>query len=106
MIYLLLSAICDSIWTVILSKSRGIKDWGITLVGVLMLLSAILLFKKACDTVSLSIAVVVWSGLTIMCTIVYDVFWGGNKIDPVTGFFMLLCIVSILGMNYYAKHGI
>lgn len=64
------------------------------------------MFRKACNTVSLSIAVVVWSGLTITFTILYDVLLTGNKIDLKVGFFMLLCIVAILGMNYYSKSNI
>lgn len=102
MFYLLLSALCDSIWTIILSRISGTKDGLMTIAGVLLLIASILLFKKACSTVSLSIAVIVWSGLTIMCTIIGDTCFLGSRFDAKTAFFMLLCIISILGMNYYS----
>lgn len=103
MIYLVLSALCDTIWTFFLAKSKGAGDWWKYAIGILFAIGSTVLFKRSCSLVVLSIAVVAWSGMTVMFTILWDVFFYKTKIDLKTGFFMLLGVIAILGMNYFSN---
>jgi quaternary ammonium compound-resistance protein SugE len=100
--FLILSGLCDAIWNIYLSKSKGISDWQTNIVGVFFLIFSTIGFKKALDTMPLSVVVVVWSGLSIIFTIALDMYIFKTKIDYKIAFFMGMCIVSILGLNYYS----
>jgi multidrug transporter EmrE-like cation transporter len=51
----------------------------------------------------LSVAVVIWSCISLMFTIVLDIYFFKTKMDYRTAFFMGLCILSTLGLNYYSN---
>jgi multidrug transporter EmrE-like cation transporter len=101
--FLIISAMCDAVWNIFLSKSKGFLDWKMNIIGVLFLFISTICFKKGLNNMSLSIAVVVWSGLAIMFTIALDMYIFKTNIDYKIAFFMGLCIVSIIGMNYYSN---
>lgn len=100
---LILSALCEAIWNIYLTKSKGFTDWGVNVGGLLFLVLGIVTFKKALAHLPLSVAIVIWSGLSLMLTIGLDVWIFHTKIDYKTAFFMGLCIVSILGLNYFSQ---
>jgi multidrug transporter EmrE-like cation transporter len=100
--FLILSGVCDAIWNIYLTKSKGILDWRMNVIGVVFLIFSTLGFKKALDTMPLSVVVVVWSGLSILFTIALDMYIFKTKIDYKVAFFMVMCIVSISGLNYYS----
>jgi multidrug transporter EmrE-like cation transporter len=100
--FLILSGACDAIWNIYLTKSKGILDWRMNLIGVVFLILSTLGFKKALDTMPLSVVVVIWSGLSIFFTIVLDMYIFKTTIDYKIAFFMGLCIVSVFGLNYYS----
>lgn len=101
--FLLLSSGFDAFWNVFLNRSRGFSDWTNNLAGAAFLFCSILSFKKALSYMPMSIAVVVWSGLTILLTVVLDMIFFKTRFDIKLAFFMALCIISILGLNYYAN---
>jgi multidrug transporter EmrE-like cation transporter len=103
LLLLLLSAFCEAVWNIFLTKSNGLTDWTSNLPGILCLLIGIFTFKGALAGMPLSIAVVIWSGVSLLLTIAFDVYFFSTKIDFKVGFFMILCIVSIIGLQYYAK---
>ena len=103
LVLLIISAVCEAIWNIFLTKSKGITDWTTNFLGVLFLTGGIIAFKKALGSMPLSIAIVIWSGLSLILTVILDNYIFKTRIDVKTAFFMGLCIVSILGLNYYSK---
>ncbi len=101
--FLIISALCEAIWNIFLTKSKGLSDWEANIFGVLFLLGGIISFKKALGTMSLSIAIVIWSGVSLILTIIFDIYFFKTKVDFKTAIFIILCIGSILGLNYYSK---
>jgi multidrug transporter EmrE-like cation transporter len=79
--FLILSGACDAIWNIYLTKLKGILDWRMNVIGVVFLIFSTLGFKKALDTMPLSVVVVVWSGLSILFTIALDMYIFKTKID-------------------------
>jgi quaternary ammonium compound-resistance protein SugE len=101
--WIILAGVFESLWNIALKKSTGLYDWKANIVAGILLLVAIITFKKGIDLLPLSIAVVVWSGIAILLTILLDVVLLKSRIDLKTGFFMGLCVISIIGMNYYSS---
>jgi multidrug transporter EmrE-like cation transporter len=100
--FIALSALCEAIWNIFLTKSKGITDWSNNIVGILFLIISIFAFKKALNGMPLSVASVVWSGLSLIFTIVLDMYFFDTRFDYKIVFFMVLGIISILGLNYYS----
>ncbi|MGZ3944531.1 MAG: hypothetical protein ACXVJB_06285, partial [Mucilaginibacter sp.] len=60
---------------VVLKKSTGLTDWGVNGVGILLVLTGVFLFKKSLDSISLSIAALVWSVISLTLTIGLDMLF-------------------------------
>ncbi|HET9057835.1 MAG TPA: SMR family transporter [Chitinophagaceae bacterium] len=101
---LLISAFCEAVWNIFLTKSKGIGDWGVNAIAIFFLIAGILTFKKALAGTPLSIAIVIWSGLSLSLTIFFDIYIFKTKVDWRVAFFMIMCILSIMGLNYYSKN--
>jgi multidrug transporter EmrE-like cation transporter len=103
MLMLVLAAIAESAWNVALKKSTGLTDWAVNGFGMLFLLAGIFLFKKSLDSISLSIAALVWSGVSLTLTIGLDILFFKTRFDLLTAAFMVLSILSIIGLSYSAS---
>ena len=99
-LFLLASSICDAVWNVCLKQSKGITDWLVNIIGITFLLIGIVTFKKALDHFPLSIATVIWFGATFVLTTALDVLLFKTALNYKIAFFMFLCMVSIIGLNY------
>ncbi|MGE5108067.1 MAG: DMT family transporter [Sphingobacteriales bacterium] len=102
--WITMAGIFESLWNITLKKSSGIYDWGVNIIALFFLWGAIITFKKGIDLMPLSIAVVIWSGISILLTILLDIAILKSRIDLKTSFFMVMCIISIIGMNYYSSN--
>lgn len=78
-------------------------DWHVNLVGVSFMIIGVLAFKKSLNHISLSVATVIWSGTSLVLTIILDTYLYNTKLDYKTIFFMLLCMTSIIGLNFSSK---
>lgn len=99
----MLSALCEAFWNVFLTKSKGFLDWRMNLPGVLFLIVVIVAFKQSLKTMSLTIAAVTWSGLSLVATILLDVYIFHTKIDRKTSICLTVCIASIVLLHYYSN---
>jgi multidrug transporter EmrE-like cation transporter len=100
--FLIFSALCDAVYNVFLKRTNSMYDFGNLFFVILFLTGSIFGFKKGINGIQLGIAMVVWSGVAIIGTILLDVIIYKAKIDYKIGFFMLLCIISVIGLNYYS----
>jgi len=101
--FLVFSALCDAAYNVFLKRTHSFSDYGNLFFVALFLAGSVIGFKKGIDSIQLGIAMVVWSGVAIIGTIILDVIIYKAKIDFKIAFFMLLCIISIIGLNYYSN---
>jgi multidrug transporter EmrE-like cation transporter len=101
--FLIFSALCDAAYNVFLKRTNSFHDFKNLFFVVLFLAGSIIGFKKGIDGIQLGIAMVAWSGVAIIGTVLLDVIVYKAKIDYKIAFFMLLCIVSIIGLNYYSN---
>jgi multidrug transporter EmrE-like cation transporter len=101
--FLIFSALCDAVYNVFLKRLHSFSDFVNLFFVVLFLAGSVVGFKKGIDGIQLGIAMVVWSGVAIIGTILLDIIIYKAKIDFKIAFFMLLCIISIIGLNYYSN---
>jgi len=99
-LFLLASSICDAVWNICLKQSKGITDWLINLIGISFLMIGIATFKKALYHFPLSIATVIWFGVSLVLTTALDVLLFKTALTYKIVFFMTLCMISIIGLNY------
>jgi len=99
---LLASSVCDAVWNICLKLSKGISDWPVNVIGLSFLAIGIVTFKKALDNFPLSIAVIIWFGISLALTTVADVLLFKTVLNYKIIFFMILCMVSIIGLNYFS----
>jgi len=76
------------------------SDWLINLIGVGFLMIGIATFKKALNHFPLSVATVIWFGVSLVLTTVLDVLLFKTALNYKIVFFMALCMISIIGLNY------
>src|ERR1700724_3687513 len=100
-VFIIISALCEAFWNIYLTKSKGLTDWIINILGLFFLIIGIISFKKGLHYAPLSIVIVVWSGLSLLITIAFDMYIFKTRIDFKVAFFMSMCIISIIGLNYY-----
>src|SRR3569833_1085324 len=103
-LFLLASAVCDAVWNVCLKLSKGINDWPVNIIGISFLAIGIVTFKKALDFFPLSVAVVLWFGMSLVMTTIADMIWFKTMLNFKIIFFMALCLVSIAGLNYFSAN--
>ena len=104
-VLLIISAACEAAWNIFLSKSRGFTDWSTNAIALFFLGAGIFTFKQALAGLPLSIAIVIWSGLALLFTVALDIYFFKTQINGKVAFFMALCILSILCLNYYHNKG-
>ena len=102
-VFIVISALCEAFWNIYLTKSKGLTDWIVNIIGLFFLTIGIITFKQALYYTPLSIAIVVWSGLSLLITIAFDMYIFKTRIDFKVAFFMTMCIISIIGLNNYSK---
>lgn len=101
--FLILSCCTEAVWNICLKRSKGLSDWPVNLVGITFMIIGILAFKKSLSNISLSVATVIWSGTSLVLTIVLDIYLYNTKTDFKTIFFIALCMISIIGLNFSSK---
>ena len=100
LLLLVCSAITESFWNVCLKKSTSFTDWKVMGPGVLLMIMGVILFKTSLHNISLGVAVMIWSGISLIITICLDVLYFKTNIDWLTAAFMVMCVASIIGLNY------
>ena len=78
------------------------NDWPTNLAGAITLISGMFFFKKAIVYLPLSVTIVLWSGMSLFLTIVFDFYFFKTKLSWQTACAMAFCIISIIGLNYFS----
>lgn len=101
--FLIFSATCDAVYNVFLKRIEHANDYKNITLAAIFLLGSIIGFKKGINGIPLGIAMAAWSGIAIIGTVLLDILIYKAKLDFKIAFFMALCIISILGLNYYSN---
>ena len=100
LLLLVLSAVTESFWNICLKKSTSLTDLRFMGPGILCMIVGIIMFKTSLNNIPLGVAVMIWSGISLVITILLDIIYLKTNIDWLTAAFMVMCIASIVGLNY------
>lgn len=97
--YLLLAGIFECVWSTTMKLSDGFSKMGyavLTIFGMVISFAALI---KATQSLPISIAYPIWTGIGAVGAVLVGVFFFKDKMNPLTWFFVVLLIVSIVGIK-------
>jgi len=98
-LWLVIAGLFEVVWASTMKLSVGFTKLGFTLLTILGMLASFLLLAKATKTLSLSIAYPVWTGIGAVGAILVGVIVFGDKLSPITWVFVILLLISIIGIK-------
>ncbi|APX73287.1 multidrug efflux SMR transporter [Companilactobacillus allii] len=98
-IYLIIAGIFEVFWAYMMKLSHGFTKINFTVFTILGMLVSFILLAKATKTLPLSIAYPVWTGIGAIGSILVGFFIFGDKISPITWVFIILLLISIIGIK-------
>ncbi|KRM72162.1 DMT family transporter [Lacticaseibacillus brantae] len=98
-LWLVIAGLFEVVWASTMKLSAGFTKLGFTLLTLLGMLASFLLLAKATKTLSLSIAYPVWTGIGAVGAILVGVIVFGDKLSPITWVFVVLLLISIIGIK-------
>ncbi len=102
---LILAGLFETAWAVGLKYSHGFtRLWPSLFVIVTMSVSLVLL-AVALKTLPISTAYAVWVGIGALGAAVFGVLLLGESLTPARGFFLILLLISIIGLKAASGQG-
>lgn len=98
-IYLITAGIFEVAWATTMKLSHGFSKLNFTALTILGMIASFLFLAKATKALPLSIAYPIWTGIGAVGSIIVGVTFFGDKISPMTWVFIILLLVSIIGIK-------
>lgn len=103
-IELVIAGIFETVWATTMKFSNGFTKIGFSVATLLAMTASFLLLAKATKTLPLSIAYPIWTGIGAVGSIMIGVLLFKDSLSPLTWLFVILLIVSILGIKLTTGH--
>ncbi|WP_125713029.1 DMT family transporter [Companilactobacillus kedongensis] len=98
-IYLIAAGLFEVVWAATMKLSHGFTKLNYTALTILGMIASFMLLAKATKTLPLSIAYPIWTGIGALGAIIVGFIFFGDKISPLTWIFIVLLLVSIIGIK-------
>ncbi|MGF2385335.1 DMT family transporter [Lentilactobacillus otakiensis] len=98
-VFLVIAGIFEVVWATAMKYSHGFTNLMPSIVTIVGMLISFLLLAHATKTLPLSIAYPVWTGIGAVGTVIAGIILFGDKISPITWGFVILLLVSIVGIK-------
>lgn len=101
-IYLIIAGLFEVVWATTMKMSHGFSklDWSI--VTIIGMIASFFFLARATKTLPLSFAYPIWTGIGAVGSIIMGVIFFGDKIPAVTWIFIVMLLVSIIGIKFTA----
>lgn len=99
-IYLITAGLFEVVWATTMKLSHGFTKLNFTIYTILGLLMSMGLLALAVKKMPMSLAYPVWTGVGAVGSIIVGVVFFGDKLSPITWVFVVLLLVSILGIKF------
>ncbi|WP_427910974.1 multidrug efflux SMR transporter [Pediococcus parvulus] len=103
-IELVIAGIFETVWATTMKFSNGFTKIVFSVATLLAMTASFLLLAKATKTLPLSIAYPIWTGIGAVGSIMIGVLLFKDSLSPLTWLFVILLIVSILGIKLTTGH--
>ena len=98
-IYLIAAGLFEVVWATLMKLSHGFTKLDFTIYTIIGMIASFLLLAKATKSLPLSIAYPIWTGIGAVGSILVGVMFFGDKIPGITWIFIVLLLVSIIGIK-------
>jgi quaternary ammonium compound-resistance protein SugE len=98
-LFLVIAGIFEVVWATAMKYSHGFTNLMPSIVTIAGMLISFFLLAHATKTLPLSIAYPVWTGIGAVGTVIAGIVLFGDKISPITWGFVILLLVSIVGIK-------
>ncbi|WP_125764822.1 DMT family transporter [Companilactobacillus hulinensis] len=103
-IYLTIAGLFEVVWASTMKLSHGFTKLSFTILTIIGMILSFVLLAKATKTLPLSIAYPIWTGIGALGSILVGFFIFGDKISPLTWIFIVLLLISIIGIKMTTSH--
>jgi len=103
-IYLIIAGLFEVVWASTMKLSHGFTKLSFTILTIIGMILSFVLLAKATKTLPLSIAYPIWTGIGAFGSILVGFFIFGDKISPLTWIFIVLLLISIIGIKMTTSH--
>ncbi|SOB43933.1 Cation transporter, small multidrug resistance (SMR) family protein [Weissella viridescens] len=103
-LYLGLAGIFMVVWATTMKLSDGFTKWPFVLATLLGMVFSFGFLALATKTLPLSTAYPVWTGIGAVGAILAGVIIFGDCISPITWVFVVLLLISLVGINITHSH--
>ncbi|MQS51995.1 DMT family transporter [Companilactobacillus mishanensis] len=98
-IYLLLAGLFEVVWATTMKMSHGFTKLNFTIMTIVGMIVSFALLAQATKTLPLSLAYPIWTGIGAVGSIIAGVILFGDKISLLTWLFIVLLLISIIGIK-------
>ncbi|GEP23896.1 MAG: QacE family quaternary ammonium compound efflux SMR transporter [Lactobacillus sp.] len=98
-IYLIIAGLFEVVWAIAMKFSHGFTQPSATIVTIVGMIISFLLLAHATKTLPIGIAYPVWTGIGAVGTVIAGIILFGDKLSLVTWLFVILLLVSIVGIK-------
>ena len=100
-IYLVIAGIVEVVWSTTMKLSQGFTKIGWAIVGMIASFAGLIIATKH---LPIGIAYPVWTGIGAVGSVLVGVFLFHDQMNMMTWIFVILLIVSIIGIKTTAGH--
>ena len=98
-IFLIIAGIFEVVWATAMKYCHGFTNLTPSIITIVGMLISFFLLAHATKTLPLSIAYPVWTGIGAVGTVIAGIILFGDKVSPITWGFVILLLVSIVGIK-------
>jgi len=97
--FLITAGIFECVWSTTMKMSEGFSKMEYAVATVIGMIISFAALIKATETLPISIAYPIWTGIGAVGAVFVGVFLFKDKINPITWVFVVLLIISIIGIK-------
>ncbi|MFC6323666.1 DMT family transporter [Companilactobacillus baiquanensis] len=102
-IYLITAGLFEIVWATTMKLSHGFSKLNFTVLTIIGMIASFILLAQATKSLPLSIAYPIWTGVGAVGSIIVGVVFFGDKISILTWLFIILLLISIIGIKFTTK---
>lgn len=98
-VYLVVAGIFEVVWATFMKLSDGFSKLGYTSLTIVGMIISFVCLAEATHRLPMSIAYPIWTGIGAIGSVLLGVWFFGDKLSPITWFFVALLLIGIIGIK-------
>ncbi|GAB5056987.1 SugE family quaternary ammonium compound efflux SMR transporter [Companilactobacillus alimentarius] len=98
-IYLIIAGLFEVVWSTTMKLSHGFSKISFTIYTIVGLALSMLFLAIAIKKLPMSLAYPIWTGIGAVGSVIIGVILFGDKLSPLTWIFVVLLLISIIGIK-------